>query len=669
MKRTRDNTVIPRRPLLWLAAALLCLVPPMLGSLAIWVPLVFLTALLAKFWMDKKDRRLRSALWKTVLALLGLGATIATYGSPTGVEPGVSLVVLLASLKILEAHTARDFHVLVMVGWVLCLGGFIMSQEFTVALCVLAAFVLLVTALVQFHRGRASGKVVGPPLSTAGKILAQALPLVIILFLLFPRGTGGFRLQLPGGPADSTGFSGKLSPGTVASIATSEELAFRAEFPDGNMPRRSALYWRGAVLSNGGGLQWEAGLGLGRAQAGVRPAGDSIRQRITLEPHGGRWLFALDRPLAAPAGATLAPGRYLHTPRPNTRMRRYEVVSAPHATEDELRPRQRAALLLLPASISPEVHQLAQSWATQNSDPRAVVKAALEFFRTQGFVYSISPGQYEGAAALDDFLFRRKVGFCEHYAGTFATLMRAAGIPSRVVVGYLGGEFNQFGNYILVRQSEAHAWCEVWIPETGWERVDPTSVVAPERLSLGSLREMLAAARQTAAEGGESATRRTRNALRFFDNARLAWDTLSFAWDTRVLSFDLDAQREFFTHLRIGGWSGGSYLLWIAAIAASLLAVYATLSRWRARPRQDSLRALYDQFCLKAGRLGASRLASEGPANYAKRAMDLIPHQADRIRRITENYIALRYSPKPAAARLGTFAADVRAFAKVSTRE
>jgi protein-glutamine gamma-glutamyltransferase len=668
VKPTRDNTVIPRRPLLWLAAALLCLVPTMLSSLAIWVPLVFLAALLAKFWMEKKDRRLRSLLWKIVLAILGLGAVIATYGSPTGIEPGVSLLVILASLKILEAHTARDFHVLVMIGWVLCLSGFILSQEFAVALCILTAFVLLVTALVQFHRGPASGKIVRAPLITAAKILAQALPLVIILFLLFPRGTGGLRLQLPGGPADSTGFSGKLSPGTVASIATSEELAFRAEFPDGNMPSRSSLYWRGAVLSEGGGLQWEAGYGMGKAQPGIPPTGESIRQRITLEPHSGRWLFALDRPLAAPVGATLAPGRYLHTPRPNANMRRYEVVSASNATEDELRPRERTAFLLLPTSISPEVHQLAQSWATRSSDPRSVVKAALEYFRTEGFVYSVSPGPYEGDTALDDFLFRRKVGFCEHYAGTFATLMRAAGIPSRVVVGYLGGQFNQFGNYLLVRQSEAHAWCEVWIPETGWERVDPTSVIAPERLSLGSLREMRAVATQVAASGDDASTGRTGNALRFLDNARLAWDTLSFAWDTQVLSFDLDAQREFFAQLRIDGWSGGSYLLWIAAIAGFLLAVYASWFRWRARPRPDPLRALYEQFCLKAGRLGAPRLTSEGPANYAIRAAKLIPQQAERIQRITANYIALRYSPRATSQLLDNLAAEVRAFANGRTR-
>ena len=197
MKKTKDSTVIPRRSLLWLAAALLFLVPTMLGPLAIWVPLVFLAVLLAKFWMEKKDRRLRSILWKVLLAIIGLGAVIATYGTPIGMEPGVSLLVMMASLKILEAHTARDFHVLVMIGWVLCLGGFILSQEFTVALCVLTAFILLVTARVQFHRRRAPGGAFWPPLATAGKLLLQALPLVVILFLLFPRGTGAIRLRFP----------------------------------------------------------------------------------------------------------------------------------------------------------------------------------------------------------------------------------------------------------------------------------------------------------------------------------------------------------------------------------------------------------------------------------------------------------------------------------------
>ena len=300
----------------------------------------------------------------------------------------------------------------------------------------------------------------------------------------------------------------------------------------------------------------------------------------------------------------------------------------------------------------------------QNSDPLAVVKTALEFFRSQGFVYSLSPGQYEGAAALDDFLFRRKIGFCEHYAGTFATLMRAAGIPSRVVVGYLGGQFNQFGNYLLVRQSDAHAWCEVWLPDAGWVRVDPTSVIAPERLSLGSLREMRAAAAQGSRRSGESSATRDGTVGRVLDDARLAWDSVNFAWDTRVLAFDQDAQREILTRIRIDGWSGGLVLFSIAAVSAGLLCLYGVWIRWRARARSDPLRSLYDQFCEKAGQLGASRHPAEGPANYAERAAALIPQQADRIRKITASYIALRYSRGVAATSRAHLAADVRAFGR-----
>lgn len=664
MKPREDSTIIPRRPLLWLAAALLFLVPTMLGSLALGVPLVFLASLLAKFSMEKTDRRLRSLLWKLFLAVAALGAVILTYGSPAGVEPGVSLLVMLASLKILEAHTARDFHVLVMIGWILCLCAFLMSQNFTVALCVFTAFVFLLTALIQFHRRQAPGGTFGPPLRTAGKILLQAMPLVVILFLFFPRGTGALRLRFPGSPADSIGFSGKLSPGTVAALAGSDDLAFRVEFPDGNMPPRSTLYWRGAVLWNGGGLDWEAGEGLGKSQTDERLTIDSVRQRITLEPHAGRWLFALDRPIIAPPGATLAQGQYLHTPRPLTRMRRYEVVSAPRATEKELRPRERNALLRLPATISPEVRQLAQSWIATNAEPRAVVKAALQFFRTQGFVYSIAPGEYGGANAFDDFLFRRKLGFCEHYAGAFATLMRAAGIPARVVVGYLGGQFNQFGDYLLIRQSDAHAWCEVWIPGTGWERVDPTSVIAPERLNLGSLREMQAAATQASAGAGGQSSSTAGSVAQAVDQVRLAWDTLSFAWDTRVMSFDLDGQGEFLTQLRLNDFSGASFLIGIALVLAALLIAYAVSIRWRARPRPDPLKAVYNRFCSKAAALGVCRRESEGPVDYGSRAGDAIPKEAERIRKITQRYVTLRYSPEAPPKLLAQLVSEIDDFAK-----
>jgi transglutaminase-like putative cysteine protease len=657
-----DPNLIPRRPLLWLSAALLFLVPTLLGSIAVWAPLLFLCSLLAKFWMHKRDRRLRSVTLKIALASLAFGAVYLTYGSPRGLEPGVTLLVVLGSLKVLESHTARDFHVLIMVGWVLCLSAFLLAQDFAIALCILAAFVLLVAALVEFHRRSGTGGALWPPLATTFKLLAQALPIVVLLFFFFPRGTGAMRLRLPGAPMDTTGFSGQLSPGTVASVASSDEVAFRAEFPEGNRPARADLYWRGAVLWQGDGLNWQVGAGVGRARQSERSSGTPIRQRITIEPHAGRWLFALDRPLEAPAGAKLVPGRYLHSIRPITSIRRYEVVSAANAGEDNLHPRERDDALLPPSTVSPAIRDLVQSWTAQAADPRATVVAALEFFRTQGFVYSLAPGQYTGPDALDDLLFRRKIGFCEHYAGTFATLMRLAGIPARVVVGYQGGQWNQYGNYLLVRQSDAHAWCEVWLPDGGWTRIDPTTVVAPERLNLGSLRDLRRTSVQTQANAGTPLANNSIPSGGLLGDMRLAWDTVSYAWDSRVLSFDVDGQREFLMQLGIGAVPGQRLLLWTAAAAMTLLALYALLILWTSRGRPDAVKQLYDAFCRKAAQLGAARASNEGPADFGRRAAALLPQHAARIERIVRSYIALRYAPEPAASNAQTFTDDVRAF-------
>lgn len=658
--------MIPRRPLLWLTAALLFVVPTMVGSIAMWVPFLLLVSLLAKFWMEQRDRRLRSTTWKIVFAASGFAAVVATYGTATGIESGVSILVLLAALKILESHTARDFHILVMVGWVLCLCAFLMSQDFAVALCVLAAFILLTVALVQFHRRMPARHQWQAAVGTTLKLMLQALPLVLLLFFLFPRAILGLRLRGIGNAADATGFSGKLAPGSVASIATSDEIAFRVEFPDGNLPPRQQLYWRGAVLWQGDGLNWEVGPGLGSAQSVPRSTASAIRQWITVEPHAGRWLFALDRPLNAPPGAHLSPGRYISSFRPVSSIRRYEVTSAPDAGEQELHPRERNATLHLPTSASAETNALVQDWIRTNNDPRVVVHTALEFFRTSGFVYSMSPGEYSGPGALDELLFHRRSGFCEHYAAAFASLMRIAGIPARVVVGYLGGEFNRYGNYLLVRQSDAHAWCEVWLTETGWTRVDPTSVIAPERVEIGSLRQMLTESIQSQNRTRQPLASGTAAKSRIFANVRLAWDTVSYAWDSRVLSFDAEEQRELFS--RFGLAKLPTAWLWplLAGGATLLLGAYAAWYRWRTRPRADAVKELYARFCRKLAQLGATREAFEGPRDFAHRAAALLPEHGVLIERIAEHYVALRYGRVLDGNAAERFAADVRSFPRAS---
>ncbi len=660
----KQDTRIPRRPLLWLATALLFTLPPMFGSLPSWVPLLFLIALAAKFWMEPKGYRLRSLVWKLVLVALILSLLFFSYGSLRGIEPGVSLIVMLTSVKILEAHTAREFHIMIMVAWVLCLCGFFLSQNLAIALCLLIAFTLLLVALIQFHRGSSSA--FWPPVRTAGKLLAQAGPLIILLFLFFPRLSTGFRFQIAPQRGASAGFSDRLSPGSVSSLANSSEVAFRAEFPDGKIPPLGAMYWRGVVMWHGEGLEWEAPnapAALPRTSQGP-PHGQAIRQWITIEAHDARWMFALDWPVNSPSGATLAPGNYLLSNQPIHKPRRYEVVSYPEISSNRLRSREREPLLQVPTATSPAVRALAQSWLAGKAEPRAIVNKALEFFRTQGFRYSLSPGEYR-KNDLEEFLFHRRLGFCEHYAASFATLMRLAGIPARVVTGYLGGEYNEIGHFFLVRQADAHAWCEVWFPDSGWQRIDPTAVVAPDRINLGfnSFLERRGAAGQL-----DTQSVLARNLARWpiFARARLGWQTLSYAWDTRVLSFDGDEQESFFASIGIAGHGPIFFVVGTLVIAIALLALYAGWTHLRTRPCGNRVKIMYESFCRKLARLGAPRNPSEGPLDFSRRATRLLPNDSERIHRIAQAYIALRYAPAPDPSMLEQFAKEVNAFVRTS---
>jgi protein-glutamine gamma-glutamyltransferase len=658
----RDRS-IPRRPLLWLAAALLFTLPPMFGSLVSWVPCVFLFALAVKFGMEPRGYRLRLATLKLLLAAAALFAILVSYGSLKGVEPGISLLVVLVALKVLEAHTAREFQVMVLMGWVLCLCGFFLSQDFEVALSLLTAFALLLVALIQFHRGSSPGAF-WPPLGTTCKILLQAAPLVVLLFVLFPRINAGLRFDFRANRSANTGFSDRLSPGSVAALANSSDIAFRVEFPGRATAPPGSMYWRGTVMWHCDGLEWRAPYvpvslsGLARQS----PRGNTIRQRITLAPHGARWMFALDRPFESPPGAILARGDYLWSVQTIRKARRYEVVSSPAAAGKQLTPGERREALEVPPWISPAVRELAQSWTTQTSNPRAIVNSALQFFQSQGFRYSLSPGEYR-KNDLEQFLFHRRIGFCEHYAASFATLMRLAGIPARVVVGYLGGEYNDLGHFFLVRQADTHAWCEVWLPERGWTRVDPTTAVAPGRASLDLTSFLERGIASGQMEGRRSAfvTKLARSAL--FTDVRLALETLSYEWDTRLLAFDADVQEVFLDSIGLANRGSLVLIIEILIVAVALLVIYFAWMQLRTRSRADRVKVLYERFCRKAARLGVRRDPWEGPSNFSRRAAVLLPNESKRIREISNTYIALRYAPQPAGVALDKFAREVSAFA------
>jgi transglutaminase-like putative cysteine protease len=655
-----------------MATALVFTLPPFFDSLSIWVPSLFLFSLALKFWMEPRGYRLRSVVLKLMLVAAALTTAFITYGSARNVEAGISLLVILMSLKILEAHTAREFRVMVLIGWMLCSCGLFLSQDFTTALCLLIAFALLAVALIQFHRGEAPGAV-WPPVRTTCKLLLQASPLVVLFFLVFPRINAGLRLELRPFRSPNTGFSDRLSPGRIAALANSSDIAFRAEFPGSSTRPSGPMYWRGVVMWHCDGMEWRApyesrpkASSTTREDAGSRGLSvqssnaKEIQQRITLAPHGARWMFALDRPVKTVRGAMLARGDYLWSFQPIRKSRQYDVASS-EFSGNEITAKERADSLEVPTSISPAVRDLAYSWAVQNRDPRAVVSTALRFFRTQGFSYSLTPGEYED---LDEFLFRRRVGFCEHYAASFATLMRLSGIPARVVVGYLGGEYNDLGHFILVRQADAHAWCEVWLPENGWTRVDPTSAVAPGRASLDltSFLETRIASGQTGVRGNALIAQLLRSGV--FTSVRFIWQTLSYEWDTRLLAFDADVQEVFLASMGIGSGGPVFLIVEILLVAIALLAIYFAWMQLRTRSRVDRVKALYEYFCRKIARLGVPRDPCEGPLDFARRAAQRLPNESNRIRQIADTYVLLRYAPQSAPGILDRFAKEVNTFGK-----
>jgi len=651
---------MPRRSLLFLCVAIGLAVAPLAAKVPFWACALLLAAAFGRLLAEKWLGRWSILLLGVGLFAAGIGTAMVRYHTLVGLEPGTVLMLVLLSLKFLEAKSTRDFRVLVLLGYFLALTTLFFSQDFIVCIYIGGVFAVLTGALVHLQLagwGEAENKL-WPATRLSLLLLAQATPVVILLFLFFPRFNFGF--QINNHLFDMTGMSDEMKPGGIESVVTSTKVAFRADFPDEETPPTGNLYWRGVVLWNSDGLNWTRGYA-----AGWKPeplGGKTVRQRITLEPHGRKWLFALDRPtVPLPHDAQMVSGDALESRKPVNTALHYEVVSRTESREATLPPLIRATALRT-QEVSPRARQLALSWRTAAASDREVVDQALRYFHKEHFLYTLAPGGYSGDS-LDEFLFRRRTGFCEHYAGAFATLMRVAGIPSRVVLGYLGGNAG-YGGYVIVPESDAHAWAEVWLPGHGWLRVDPTIVVAPERVNVG-LESYLESAAATssllgATTGAVGGFMRMRDVLR---DIRLAWDGVNYQWDLRVMGYDEEAQHNFFTVTGLGNPGTMRLILrtflWIG-IALTLLASW---MNFRARKPADKVRALYDKFCRRAASAGVQREQWEGPLDFRERVLQRFPGRAAEVENIFRMYIRLRYGADEGNGKLvGDFSRAVRGF-------
>ncbi|MFZ6758220.1 transglutaminase TgpA family protein [Undibacterium sp. Ji50W] len=635
LSRDKSDTLL-------LIFACVCVLLPHTAHITWWVSAASALLLTWRGWLTLNGKRLPPALLLLPIALLMMGGVFLTHKTFFGREAGVTMLVLLLTCKLLEMHAKRDLFVVIFLGFFLLLTSFFYQQTIGTALITMLALCLLLTAQLSFHY---TGVI--PPLKQRLKlgasILGLAIPVTIIAFLLFPRIQG----PLWGLPGDAqsgrTGLSGSMAPGNISELVLSEDIAFRVRFNQA-VPQKSLLYWRGVVMTDFDGRTWSQDEKAGPVSKHHAVfSGNKIRQEIILEPNGQNWMFALDVAAGqpqiegAPITSSLVNARMeIRNARNISQRLRYEVESYPvYKLETNADQNTLLAALDLPEGYNPRTMAFANKLRASYQDNQQLIGAVLNHFRREAFSYTLEPSRL-GLHSVDEFLFDTKAGFCEHYSSAFVILMRAAKIPARVVTGYQGGAMNTVDDYFEIRQSDAHAWAEVWLEGQGWVRVDPTAAVAPERvmqsLNYAVPRRGLAGLVNLGPTG-----------ISLLNVARMQWDAINNSWNQWVLNYNQGSQRNLLNSLGFldVDWAQITLLFFIVA---SLVIGLMALPLMRNQQRTSALDKVYFSFCRKMARKTAAREMHEGPQAYLQRLRTVLPAtEVTSVERFLLLYAATRY--------------------------
>ena len=614
----------------WLLACAVAAVLPLVPHLPPWLSVAAMVTLAWRGWLAW-DRRPLPARWLLILlAIAGCGGVLWQYQRLFGQNAGVALLMLFMALKQMETRAPRDGLAVVFLAYFLALSQFFYTQTIPAAIASFVGSVIATAALAHLTDARSNPLA---QLRQAISLLVQAVPLMLLLFVLFPRIQG----PLWGLPTDAhsglTGLSDNMAPGSVSQLVQSDAIAFRVRFA-GAMPAHPLLYWRGPVLNDFDGRTWRPGHGVPKPQLPYDvPGTGGFDYEVTLEADGKPWLFALELPGRLPPESLATRDFLLLAKAPVISRLRYAMRSFPGlpAGLDEPEPVLRHALALPPGS-NPRTRALAADWRRQADSDEAVLQLAKTFFFRQRLTYTLTPPLL-GKDSADEFLFDSRQGFCEHFANAFAVAMRAAGIPARVVTGYQGGEVNPVDGYLTVRQYDAHAWTEVWLRGRGWLRVDPTAISAPTRIDL----DLAAAVPAT-----DALPLLMRADFGWLRDLRYRLDAVTNAWNQWVLGYNPDRQRDLLQ--RLGMPSPDWQSMGAALAVLSGLAMLA-LTAWnlRARRQLDPAGRLWRRVDRRLARRGLARRPQEGPLDYADRVGRAVPNLAAAIHDIADRYARLRY--------------------------
>lgn len=634
-------SAVSSRTMLWVSATLAVAMLPQLQRMPPGVLAVTLAPLVWRVLHDLRGWKPPPAFVRYAAIAASLATLALSYGSLFGRRASVSLLTAMLALKLLECLHIRDARIVVSFSFFLCATQFLFNQNILMPAYGAATLVIGLVALTHLQRQEAFTHLreppsVGAPLVTelgfSLRLLGLALPICLLFFLLFPR-WGSPLWGVPETTLDSkTGLSDSMSPGSIENLFMDDSPAFRVEF-QGRVPRQSEMYWRGPVFWHYDGKTWSASFYGRNIEARDLPPADGAPWRYTvqIEPNERHWLFALDYPARMPADTRVTLDFQLLRRQPLIQLMQYEMVSNPAFTDTpELSQTLRSIALELPEGLNPKTRELVRQWQSETPGTAALIQRVLEHFNREAFHYSLNVPTL-GRHAVDEFLFETRRGYCEHYASAFAVIMRMAGVPARIVTGYQGGWYNGFGDYLLIRQSDAHAWVELWLPESGWTRVDPTAAVSPARVEQGSL-DALSDPRHLLDYG-------------WIRNVRNGFDLLNQRWNNWVIEFGAREQARLFAGLGFDQVRPGALLsVLFGLLLLTSIVLLPLILRTRGPNRRDPLQQQWQKFLRRLQRAGCEPRPSQGPMELASAAAVRLTGDAPAIFHIADLYCRYRYA-------------------------
>ena len=644
MKHSPLKNNIPLHSLYFLTGGLIMSALPHSQRIPYWIMALFLILCAWKIYAPsqtdleaKKFSFIR--IFLTVLMMSGFAGVYVHFGTIVGRNAGVSLLVLLSGFKVLEINHQRDFYVSCFLGYFLVVTNFLFTQTIGTAVYMACTIFVMTLSLVSFNdtQGKLSARDSG---KIAATLLLQSIPVMLVLFLLFPRISG----PLWGMPDDAhsglTGIDDEMSPGSISQLIQSNKVAFRVDFKSAR-PVPSQLYWRGPVLLHTDGKTWSRGESEHHAAISLETLSDPVDYTVTLEPHNKKWLYALEMPGQRPelesAQSWMTSDFQLLTRNPVKRRIRYDMTSYPKYRISGLHKDELQTALQLPRQQHGKTKALMQEWQNEGLSDDQIIDRALKLFNEDDFYYTLRPTLLKNDR-IDEFIFETKQGFCEHYASAFVVMMRSAGIPARVVLGYQGGEYNPVGDYLVVRQRNAHAWTEVWRREQGWSRIDPTAAVSPLRIIEGIESALPDDVLDVPLVFSQSSLARA-----LWQRLGYRWDAVNNQWNQWVISYGPKRQKEFLGQFGLEDIKLSS-MIFLITIFVVLILVYITFALLKFTPENiDPAKSIYNKFCRKLYRCGVHSDVYEGPIDFANRASLERSDLASQIKNITDIYVAIRY--------------------------